>query len=139
MIEVPDTCNDNPSRVRAWKQSLSVQFWKHTVHCGQTMGGVTIILSEDTKKGDRWGLNPQPLEPQSRALPVELRSPRFERTVSIVDSLRFVKRFFPTVHETSRILYPLAQFIHFLHLKISGCLMYCIAPYTYGDTTSRRL
>ena len=29
------------------------------------------------KKGDRWGLNPQPLEPQSRALPIELRSPRF--------------------------------------------------------------
>ena len=28
-------------------------------------------------KGDRWGLNPQPLEPQSRALPIELRSPRF--------------------------------------------------------------
>jgi hypothetical protein len=27
------------------------------------------------KKGDRWGLNPQPLEPQSRALPIELRSP----------------------------------------------------------------
>ena len=26
--------------------------------------------------GDRWGLNPQPLEPQSRALPVELRSPQ---------------------------------------------------------------
>ena len=26
-------------------------------------------------KGDRWGLNPQPLEPQSRALPIELRPP----------------------------------------------------------------
>ena len=25
--------------------------------------------------GDRWGLNPQPLEPQSSALPIELRSP----------------------------------------------------------------
>src|SRR6266704_820348 len=23
-------------------------------------------------RGDRWGLNPQPLEPQSRALPIEL-------------------------------------------------------------------
>ena len=28
------------------------------------------------KWGDRWDLNPQPLEPQSRALPIELRSPR---------------------------------------------------------------
>jgi hypothetical protein len=27
------------------------------------------------KWGDRWGSNPQPLEPQSRALPIELRSP----------------------------------------------------------------
>lgn len=26
-------------------------------------------------QGDRWGSNPQPLEPQSRAPPIELRSP----------------------------------------------------------------
>src|SRR6266567_6073900 len=46
------------------------------------------------KKGDRWGLNPQPLEPQSSALPIELRSPRAfipERNASIDESLRIVK------------------------------------------------
>ncbi len=46
------------------------------------------------KKGDRWGLNPQPLEPQSSALPIELRSPRAfisERNASIDKSLRLVK------------------------------------------------
>ena len=39
------------------------------VHRGQTMG--LVINCEDNKevKGDRWGSNPQPLEPQSRALP----------------------------------------------------------------------
>ncbi len=30
--------------------------------------------------GDRWGSNPQPLDPQSRALPIELRSPCEART-----------------------------------------------------------
>ena len=44
--------------------------------CGQTMGVVASHSVMATKKGDRWGLNPQPLEPQSRALPIELRSPR---------------------------------------------------------------
>ncbi len=38
----------------------------------------------EQKKGDRWGLNPQPLEPQSSALPIELRSPRHALNVSLV-------------------------------------------------------
>ena len=38
---------------------------------------IDAILERRNKKGDRWGLNPQPLEPQSRALPIELRSPCF--------------------------------------------------------------
>src|SRR6266699_4808900 len=51
-------------------------------------------------KGDRWGLNPQPLEPQSRALPIELRSPCFWCNVSIDDTLRVVKR--PPNHREQR-------------------------------------
>ncbi len=48
-----------------------------------------------TKKGDRWGSNPQPLEPQSRALPIELRSPQaFHLDHSIRDIVWIVKRFF---------------------------------------------
>src|SRR5579883_1601274 len=44
------------------------------------------------KKGDRWGLNPQPLEPQSRALPIELRSPHvFSTCHSIKDGPQPVK------------------------------------------------
>ncbi len=38
---------------------------------------VTLYGLKDGGWGDRWGLNPQPLEPQSRALPIELRSPWF--------------------------------------------------------------
>src|SRR5260370_40672963 len=45
-----------------------------------------------TKKGDRWGSNPQPLEPQSRAPPIELRSP-YEKA-SEADSPWLVKRLF---------------------------------------------
>jgi hypothetical protein len=52
------------------------------------MGKVSKGL-EENRWGDRWGLNPQPLEPQSSALPIELRSPCFG-IVSIVDSLRIV-------------------------------------------------
>lgn len=36
----------------------------------------TVTKWSDLKKrGGRWGSNPQPLEPQSSALPIELRSP----------------------------------------------------------------
>jgi hypothetical protein len=46
------------------------------------------------RKGDRWGLNPQPLEPQSRALPIELRSPQaLLYTVSIANPLSIVNRY----------------------------------------------
>src|SRR5205823_6310185 len=38
------------------------------------IGGSLSCVAQ--KWGDRWGSNPQPLEPQSRALPIELRSPR---------------------------------------------------------------
>lgn len=60
------------------------------------------------EKGDRWGLNPQPLEPQSRALPIELRSPHgtFSRTVSIVDASPDVNSLWRT---------KLSSYLHFPH------------------------
>src|SRR6266704_4996184 len=35
----------------------------------------SIVILGDRMKGERWGSNPRPLEPQSSALPAELRSP----------------------------------------------------------------
>ena len=59
------------------------------------MGLVTQRKSKPFGKGDRWGLNPQPLEPQSRALPIELRSPQvLLHTVSIANPLSIVNRYF---------------------------------------------
>ena len=75
--------------------------------CPRTFGNIVCPLQTNyglshngerkwEMEGDRWGLNPQPLEPQSRALPIELRSPRLrsliERTASIDETLRPVKR-----------------------------------------------
>ncbi len=39
--------------------------------------GITVDVSYyiDTVWGERWDLNPQPPEPQSGALPIELRPP----------------------------------------------------------------
>jgi hypothetical protein len=50
---------------------------------GKDMLPVTNKEKEAETKGDRWGLNPQPLEPQSRALPIELRSPRILNVSSV--------------------------------------------------------
>ena len=50
------------------------------------------------RRGDRWGLNPQPLEPQSRALPIELRSP-YRRTPPVYPTPSpLVKSFFSPKH-----------------------------------------
>src|SRR5579863_7432569 len=80
--------------MRCWKHIFAKQNWKQFDATRQRYASSDKNHLRPQKKGDRWGLNPQPLEPQSRALPVELRSPRFERTASIVDSSGFVKSFF---------------------------------------------
>ena len=49
----------------------------HVYLCYKNLGCKRVSHVVRKKWGGRWGLNPRPLESQSRALPTELRPPRF--------------------------------------------------------------
>ena len=74
--DLAHTSSSKPLAVSLSEVALELQLASSSLRENQTMLLVTgkeIIL---VVGGDRWGLNPQPLEPQSRALPIELRSPQ---------------------------------------------------------------
>ena len=71
-----------PSGHRRWRPQSAFPLFTLPGECFQVIPGqsepvfsIMEFLKSARPKGERWGLNPRPSEPQSDALPTELRSP----------------------------------------------------------------